>query len=124
MKRLFILLLVLFATSSVSTPLIKNQDGSSTVNTSSLKADEGCFGPTPLVIHIDSKGVVSKIESLPNDETPEYWEMAVEVLSKVFKGESAREIKEMKVDAVSGATYSSEGYISNVKAGIDYYLGY
>lgn len=124
MKRLFILLLVLFATSSVSTPLIKNPDGSTTINTTSLKAAEGCFGPTPLIIHIDSNGVVSKIEALPNDETPEYWEKAVKGLSKVFKGESAREIKEMKVDAVSGATYSSEGYISNVKAGVDCYLGY
>ena len=105
-----------------STPIQKHPDGSVSINTSTLKAVEGCFGPTPLVIHLDAQEKVSRIESLPNSETPSYWQVVMDRLSNAWNGVPADKVLTVKVDAVSGATYSSEGLISNVQAGITYYL--
>ena len=121
MKRLFILSLLLLV-AATTTPVKKHQDGSVTIDTSSLKAIEGCFGPTPVIIHLDSRERVSKIEFLPNYETPSYWELVVSKLSHAWDGVPADKVSSFKVDAVSGATYSSEGLISNVQVGISYYL--
>ena len=114
--------LLLIATAATVSPIKKHQDGSVTIDTTSLKADEGCFGPTPVILYIDSHDVVSKIEYLPNDETPAYWKMVTDKLLDAWNGVPADKVKDLQVDAVSGATYSSEGLISNVKAGITYYL--
>lgn len=62
------------------------------------------------------------IEFLPNDETPSYWQMAVDKLSHAWDGVPADKVSSLEVDAVTGATYSSEGIISNVRAGIACYL--
>jgi len=43
-------------------------------------------------------------------------------MKNAFIGRSADKASTLEVDAVSGATYSSEGIISNVKRGLDYYL--
>ena len=122
MKKVLILIALVAATAAATSPVKKNQDGTVTIDTSSLKTVEGCFGPTPLIIHLDAQGVVSEIEALPNDETPAYWQMAVDGLKKIFIGVEADKVDNLEVDAVSGATYSSEGFISNVKAGISVYL--
>ena len=123
MKRLIILLIgaVVFS-ASASEPVTRHPDGTVTINTGTLKTVEGCFGPTPLIIQLDSAGTVSKIEALPNDETPSYWEVVVTGLTKLFVGVPAGQIPAMEVDAISGATYSSEGFLSNLKTGIEYYL--
>ena len=123
MKRLIILLIgaVVFS-ASASEPVTRHPDGTVTINTGTLKTVEGCFGPTPLIIQLDSAGTVSKIEALPNDETPSYWEVVVTGLTKLFVGVPAGQIPAMEVDAISGATYSSEGFLSNLKTGIECYL--
>ena len=122
MKRILVILALIAATAAVSSPVKKNQDGTVSIDTSTLKTVEGCFGPTPLVISLDSKGLVSSIEALPNDETPSYWQAVLDGLVNAFIGLPAKDVPALEVDAVSGATYSSEGFISNVKAGIGYYL--
>ena len=122
MKKAILLISLLVAVCATTTPVQKRPDGSITINTSTLKAAEGYFGPTPIVIHLDSHERVSGIEFLPNNETPSYWQMAVEKLSHAWDGVSADKVSTLKVDAVSGATYSSEGIISNVQAGIACYL--
>ena len=120
------LLLLLFAAALVSAappePVKKNPDGTVTINTASLKTVEGYFGPTPLIIHLDAKGTVTKIEALPNDETPSYWETVMADLPQLFVGVPANKIPSMEVDAVSGATYSSEGFLSSLRTGIRRYL--
>ena len=122
MKRLFLCVVLIAAVAATTTPIKKGQDGSVTINTTTLKAADGCFGPTPIIIHLDAKDKVSKIELLPNDETPAYWQMVVEKLFHAWDGVAAKDVASVKVDAVSGATYSSEGLISNVQTGIAYYL--
>ena len=122
MKRALFIIAILVATAAATTPIIKHPGGSVSIDTSTLKAKEGCFGPTPLIIHLDSLERVSRIETLPNEETSSYWQLVVEKLSTAWNGVPAEKVKDLKVDAVSGATYSSEGFISNVQAGIAYYL--
>ena len=81
----------------------------------------GYAGPVPLDITV-SDGIVSKIEALPNVETPSFFKRVTPLLD-AWTGLPVAEAKELKVDAVSGATYSSNAVISNVNAGLDYYLG-
>ena len=121
MKR-FILIAGLLALAATTSPVKKQADGTVTINTTTLKADEGCFGPTPVIIHLDAQERVSKIEALPNGETPSYWSLVMEKLSTVWNGLPATEAASLEVDAVIGATYSSEGLISNVRSGLTYYL--
>lgn len=121
MKR-FILIAGLLALAATTSPVKKQADGTVTINTTTLKADEGCFGPTPVIIHLDAQERVSKIEALPNGETPSYWSLVMEKLSTVWNGLPATEAASLEVDAVTGATYSSEGLISNVRSGLTYYL--
>lgn len=122
MKKFLPFFAVLITVAATTSPVKKHQDGSITIDTSTLKADEGCFGPTPIIIHLDSLERVGKIELLPNEETPSYWQLVVDKLSHAWDGVPADKVGSVKVDAVSGATYSSEGLISNVQTGIAYYL--
>lgn len=121
-KRFLLVLTLIAATAATTSPVKKNADGSVTIDTSTLKTVEGYMGPTPLVIHVDAQGLVSRIEALPNEETPAYWRLAMEGLSKAWDGVPAAEAVKMEVDAVSGATFSSDAIISNVRAGISCYL--
>jgi uncharacterized protein with FMN-binding domain len=65
-------------------------------------------------------GKVQKIVALPNQDTPSVFAQA-ETLLKKFVGKSVDEAEQMKVDGVSGATYSSKALIQNVKGGLKYY---
>lgn len=121
-KRLLLVLTLIAVTAATTSPVKKHADGSVTIDTSTLKAVDGYVGPTPLVIHVDAQGLVSRIEALPNEETPAYWRLAFDGLSKAWDGVPAAEAAKMEVDAVSGATFSSDAIISNVRAGITCYL--
>ncbi len=121
-NRILLILALVVATAAATSPVKKHPDGSVTIDTSTLRAVDGYMGATPLIIHLDENDRVSCIESLPNEETPAYWKLAEEGLSKVWNGVPATDAAKMKVDAVTGATYSSRAYISNVRAGITYYL--
>lgn len=104
-KRLLLVLTLIAATAATTSPVKKNADGSVTIDTSTLKTVEGYMGPTPLVVHVDAQGLVSRIEALPNEETPAYWRLAMEGLSKAWNGLPADEAVKLEVDAVSGATF-------------------
>ena len=77
------------------------------------------MGNTPVKIFVRNNKIV-KIESLPNQETPAVYAKAEELLKR-FVGKSVDEASAMKVDGVSGATYSSKALIQNVKGGLKYY---
>lgn len=89
------------------------------INTTELCKDViGYDGPTPLVIKVVN-GVVAKVEALPNTESPCYFERVIQGgLLKVVVGKKVNEAAKMKLDAVSGATYSSEAVIENLRAGL------
>ena len=124
MKQKFLSLsvaIVAFALMSagVSKNAIKYSKGTAIVNTSSIVKARGFQGKTPVKIFI-KQGRITKIESLPNQETPAVFARAEELYSK-FIGKTVDEAQAMKVDGVSGATYSSKALVQNIKGGLKYY---
>lgn len=103
----------------VSKNAIKYKNCIAIVNTSSIVKARGLNSKTPIKIYIKGNKI-TKIESLPNQETPAVFASAERLLKK-FIGKSVDEASTMKVDGVSGATYSSKALIQNVKGGLKYY---
>lgn len=104
-------------------PVMSEKDGMILVNTTTLCAKyDGYNGPTPLVIYLKDKKVV-KVEALPNRETPQYFLLLEdEKFFSRWNGLTASEAAELEVDTVSGATWSSDAIIHNVRKGLIYYL--
>ena len=95
-------------------------NGQTVVNTANIsRTVRGLNGPTPLKIYI-KKDKITKIETLSNRETPDFFNRAKAVL-KQYEGKSVKKALSTKVDAVSGATYSSKALIKNVEQGLKYY---
>lgn len=102
--------------------VMTKKDGVYIVNTTKLSADvQGYNGPTPLKVYIkDDK--IQKIEALPNEETPGFFARVQENLLNKWNGMTVKQAATAEVDAVSGATYSSNSVKKNVKLGASYYL--
>lgn len=95
-------------------------DGGMVVNTKALGKDIiGYGGPVPLRIYINKVGVITKVEALDNAETPDFFAEASTLLHK-WEGKTVDEALEMKVDAVSGATFSSKAIIGNMNRALQY----
>ena len=97
------------------------KDGKTTiVNTTTIgKNIEGYAGPTPVKIYIENNKVV-KIETLRTPDGPKYVARAKKVFEG-FIGLPVKKAKKAKVDAVTGATYTSDALIQNVRKGLEYY---
>ena len=90
------------------------------VNTTELGASIiGFNGATPVEISI-CKGTITKIKALPNQESPRYLQEVLSsgLLDKLV-GKTVKEAKETKLDAVSGATYTSSALIENIQLGLE-----
>ena len=95
------------------------KDNVTVINTTSLAKDVTGFGGTvPLEIYLKD-GKILKIKALKNHETPEFFEQASKLLT-AWNGKSVDEAQQLKVDAISGATFSSRGIIGNVERGLQY----
>ena len=90
------------------------------VNTTDLAKDvEGFNGPTPVEISV-VKGKITRIKLLPNQETPNFLQLVVDAgLLKALDGRTVEEASKVKLDAVTGATYSSKAIIENIHRGLD-----
>ena len=75
---------------------------------------EGYRGAVPLEVVI-YKGKVADIRVLDNVETPRYLRAAFDGLKGEWLGKSVAKAARTKVDAVSGATYTSNAIIYNMK---------
>ena len=94
-------------------------NGTAVINTSALASDiTGYGGKVPLNIVIKN-GVVENIVALKNDETKEFFDNASALFEK-WKGRTIDEAMNMKVDAVTGATFSSKAIIGNMQRGLLY----
>lgn len=94
-------------------------DGTLVVNTSALGSDiRGYGGPVPLEIYI-SKGRVTRVRALANNETPAFFGQAKELLGR-WNGMTIDEAARTQPDAVSGATYSSRAIIANMHRAMAY----
>lgn len=94
-------------------------DGTIVVNTTELASDvRGFGGKVPLEISIKHDTIIN-VKALNNAETKDFFDRASTLLD-LWKGKTIEEARTMKVDAVSGATFSSRGIIGNMQSGIDY----
>ena len=90
-----------------------------TVLLSSPYSDEvkGFNGPTPLQIAMDAKGKIIEVRVLDNNETPNFLNRVINAgFLNSWNGLTAEEALHKEVDAVSGATYSSNGIKNSLKA--------
>ena len=91
------------------------------INTTELGKDiEGYNGPTPMKVYI-KKNKVEKIEFLKSMESPKYYAQVKKALIDKWNGLKVKEARSKQVDAVTGATYSSEAVIQNIQLALDYY---
>lgn len=94
-------------------------DGTTVVNTTRLGKDiSGYGGAVPLEIYIKD-GRVVKVEALKNSETPDFFDQTRTLLTS-WDGKTLAEAQATKVDAVSGATFSSRAIIDNMQRGLQY----
>ena len=101
--------------------VVTKENGLTVVNTTTLAEDiEGYAGPTPLKIYIKGSKI-EKIEALKNLETPKYFALIKRDLLSKWNGLAVKKAATQKVDVVTGATYTSEAVIENVRRGLDYY---
>ena len=101
--------------------IMTKENGVYVIDTTELGKDvEGYNGPTPLKIYINNNKV-EKIEALKSFETPKYYVKVKKELLEKWNGLKIKDAKALKVDAVTGATFSSEAVIKNVQLGLDYY---
>ena len=97
------------------------ENGTYIVNTTTLgKKVIGYVDATPVKIHI-KKNKVEKVEILKNQETPKYNAKVKKALQEKWNGQKVKDAAQLKVDAVTGATFTSEAIIKNVQLGLEYY---
>ncbi len=77
----------------------------------------GYQGPTPVSISI-SNGRITSITALDNKETPAYFNKAKQKVFSQFVGKTVDEALKLNADVATGATYSSEALIKNIKMGL------
>ena len=116
------------ATQAIDTAFYEVKDAQGqvlgTVLFSSPYSDEvkGFNGPTPLLITLDPNGHITNVVLLANQETPRFAEhVANGGLFEAWNGLSVEEALEKPVDAVSGATYTSNGVKNSLVARLKAY---
>lgn len=119
MKRQILILALALCGVLLITAAAPGKPKSFVVNTEKLGKDVlGYAGPTPVEITVVD-GKIDKIVALPNTETPSFFQRVQD--SPIFtalKGKTVKEASEVKLDAVSGATYSSKAVIENIRLGL------
>lgn len=125
-KFLILFSILSFTTMSLSAQkqsdeVITKEKGMTIINTTTLADDiEGYAGPTPVKIYINKSQKIEKVEALKNLETPKYFALLKDLLNS-WNGLAVKKAAQAEVDVVTGATYSSEAVIDNVRRGIEYY---
>ena len=83
---------------------------------------KGFNGPTPLIIALDADGRIKTVALLENKETPRFAQSVVEGgLYESWNGLTVDEALDEQVDAVSGATYTSNGVKKSLTARLKAY---
>ena len=94
-------------------------DGTMIISTKDLGSGiKGYGGNVPLEITVKD-GKVEHVKALANNETPDFFSQASSLLDK-WNGKTVKEALNIKVDAVSGATFSSKAIIGNMQRGLQY----
>ena len=116
-----VIITVIFICATPGDKVMTKEKGVYIVNTTTLTQNViGYNGTTPLKIYIKNDKI-QKIEALPNEETPGFFARVQENLLNKWNGMTVKQATTAKVDAISGATYSSNAVKENVRLGLEYY---
>ena len=123
-RKLLATILILSAAATVLAAdkvIRKQNNGTFVINTSTIAKDvRGYNGPTPLEIHIKDDRIV-KIIILSNNETRNYFERVKKNLMSKWIGMKVNKVLSTDIDAVTGATYTSDAVTENMKRALEYY---
>ncbi len=101
--------------------VMTKENGMYVVNTTTLGKDIiGYVDTTPVKVYIKKNKVV-KVEALKNQETPKYMAKVKKNLMTKWDGQKIADAQKLQVDAVTGATFTSEAIKENVQLALDYY---
>ena len=119
---LSVLLAVAFVTASAQDVMRKEKDGTYVVNTTTLAQDvEGYNGPTPVEVHIKKNKIV-KVVPLKSQEGPKYVAKVKKDMLPKYEQMNVKKGVVPEVDAVTGATFTSDAMKENVRRAVDYYF--
>jgi len=122
MKQTIMTLLLMVAFTSAEAQVMKKEkDGTYIVNTTTLAQDvEGYNGATPVEVHIKKNKIV-KVVPLKSQEGPKYVAKVKKDMLPKYENMNVKKGTVADVDAVTGATFTSEAIKENVKRGVAYY---
>ncbi len=123
MKRivLSVLLTASFVTAPAQDVMRKEKDGTYVVNTTTLAQDvEGYNGPTPVEVYIKKNKIV-KVEPLKTMDGPKYVAKVKKDMLPRYEGKNVKKGTVEDVDAVTGATFTSQAMQENVRRAVEYY---
>ncbi len=105
------------------TPVVESVeiDGTRVINSTTLAKDVvGFAGLTPVNIYVKD-GIITKVEPLPNNETLSFFRKVTDSgIFDLWRGKSLSDAAAIKVDDVSGATYSTRAVALNTQRAIAY----
>ncbi len=123
MKKILLtaLLLAAFSFADAQDVMKKEKDGTYVVNTTTLAKDvEGYNGTTPVEVYIKKNKIV-KVVPLKSQEGPKYVAKVKKGMLPKYEGMNVKKGTIADVDAVTGATFTSEAIKENVKRAVAYY---
>ena len=99
----------------------KEKDGTYVINTTTLAQDvEGYAGPTPVEVYIKKDKVV-KVVMLKTMDGPKYQARVKKGMLPQYEGVNVKKGTVPDVDAVTGATFTSNAVQENVRRAVEYY---
>lgn len=99
-------------------PITLQKDGSIVVSTQSIASDvKGYGGPVPLVLTVKD-GIITDIQALKNSETPDFFKKVENEIFPKWKGKTITKALSSDIDAVSGATLSSDAVNTNIRRAV------
>ena len=120
-KTLLTLLLLAVFTAIEAQVMKKEKDGTYIINTTTLAQDvEGYSGPTPVEVYIKKNKIV-KVVPLKMQDGPKYLAKVKKGMLTKYEGMSVKKDFSGDVDAVTGATFTSDAIKENVKRAVAYY---
>jgi electron transport complex protein RnfG len=122
MKKILLTLLLLAVFTAIEAQVMKKEkDGTYIINTTTLAQDvEGYSGPTPVEVYIKKNKIV-KVVPLKMQDGPKYLAKVKKGMLTKYEGMSVKKDFSGDVDAVTGATFTSDAIKENVKRAVAYY---
>ena len=114
----------LIARDSMSWTVIDNaKKKQGIILSSALQADKfmGYNGSTPIYVYLNTNNKIQSVAGGANDETPSFYQRAAGGILDKWNGLSVKNAIVQEVDVVSGATYTSQSLIDNLRAVLSVY---